>query len=260
MVDSSSSLSKKAKRLWSNEQWGPYRNVRYEMAEQRRREGDREEAAYLYVEVMIFDLQGVASGAVGEGFSLAYQGETPSVAREIARFCLRATVDLNQLKRIYEKVAAEFWIDAFPRPHSEVWDELKHIVQEYRETVSLKDKVASLGPDRLLSSTEMEAYLEVADDYELLQRVGTLLEPESIRNVPREKRKRAYDYLSAVDIHHIGDRWKAKAYRWAGTVVLSNGEEEAALNYLERALSVVDRDDQVAVKRMAETLRQELDR
>lgn len=260
MANSSSTLSKEAKQLWSEKQWGAYRNLRYEMAEERRWENREEQAMFLYVEVMIFDLQGVASGVGEHGFSRAYRGETPSVAREIARFSLREHADQNQLREIYEKVAAEFWVDAFPRSQTEVWDELKDIVQDYRETLRLKEKVASLGSDQLLPSSEMEAYVEVADDYELLQRVGTLLEPESPRTVPWAKRKRAHDYLSDIDIHRIGDRWKAKAYRWAGTVVLSNGEKEAALDYFERALAVVDRDDQVVVERMAKTLRQELGR
>lgn len=260
MADSSVPLSKKAKQLWSEEQWGAYRNVRYEMAEERRHEHQEEQALYLYVEVMIFDLQGVASGVGEQGFSRAYQGETPSVAREIARLSLRLKVNEDRLRAIYEEVAAEFWVDALPRSRAEVWDEFKDVVQDYRETVRLKEKVASLGSDQLLSESEREAYVEVADDYELLQRVATLLEPESPRSVPWKKRKRAHDYLSAVDIQSIGDRWKAKAYRWASTVVLSNGEKDAALDYLDRALAVADRDEQVVVQRMANTLRQELGR
>jgi hypothetical protein len=258
MADTLTDLSKEAKHHWADERWGEYRNVRYETAEHVRGEADWQQALYLYVEVMVFDLQGVASGHGSKGFSRAYQGETPSVAREIARVTLQHDLDKEALEAVYGQVADEFWVDAFPRSRPEVWEEMWEIIQQYRDSVRLKERIESLGPDQLLSPTEAETYAEQTDDYELIQRVGTLLENESPAGIPWKKRKRAHDYLSAVDIDHVGNRWKAKAYRWAGEVVLSNDEKDAALTYFEKALDLADLDDRATVKRRVNVLREEL--
>lgn len=259
MADTLTDLSKEAKQCWSNQQWGEYRNVRYEMAEHAREEGNGKRAIQLYVEVMIFDLQGVASGYGEDGFSHAYRGETPSVARELARLSLRRDLDLDALEAVYDQVANEFWVEDFPRSQSDVWEELLTVLRKYRDSIRLKEQIEALGPDQLLPPDDAETYAQQTDDYELIQRVITLLEKELPTGIPWEKRKRAHDYLSAVDIHRIGDRWKAKAYRWAGEVVLSNDEREAALDYFERALDLADLDDQVAVKRRVKMLREDLD-
>jgi tetratricopeptide (TPR) repeat protein len=258
MPDTLTDLSKEAKQYWSNEQWGKYRNVRYETAEHVRREGQPKRAAFLYIEVMIFDLQGVNSGIGGQGFAETYRGEMPSVAREVARFALKEDLDEDALKAMYDQVVNQFWIEAFPRPVEEVWAELKQIVEQYRDTIRLHEKVEALGANQLLSSSDAETYAEISDDYDLLRRIGSLLEDEAPRDIPWEKRKRVHEYLSTVDIEQIGDRWKAKALRWAGEVVLSNGEKEAALEYFEDALASADRDDVAPIKRMVNTLRQEL--
>lgn len=259
MADTLSDLSKEAKRYWSDEQWGTYRNVRYEAAEHARRNGQWEQAVYLYLEVLIFDLQGVTGCANGSGFNQAYQGETPSVAREIARFCLQEDLDTGDLKTLYIQVAGEFWVEAFPRSQSDVWTDLRESVEEHRSTMQLRRRVESAGPDCLLSPEEAEMFIEKMDDYEVLRRVGTLLENESPDGIPWEKRKRAHEYLSSVDIWRIGDRWRGKAFLWAGEVVLSNGEKQAALEYFEDALDVVGQDDRAVASRLAGTLRRELD-
>ncbi len=227
------------------------------MAEQVRRQGNWKRAGYLYLEVMIFDLQGVASGFGTNGFSRAYRSSTPAVAQEVARFSLHENVDREKLETVYDQVVDQFWIESFPRPTDEVWTELQQIVWEHRETIQLKKKVDHLGPDQLLPPEEAASFAKMSDDYDLLHRVGTLLEEESPTDIPWEKRKRAHMYLSAVDIDRIGKRWQGKAYRWAGQVVLSNDEKEAALTYFEKALSVADLDDRAAVKQMATTLRRE---
>lgn len=259
MPDTLTDLSKEAKQYWSDEQWGEYRNVRYETAEHVRNQGNWERAAQLYVEVMIFDLQGVISSYGGEGFSEAHQGEMPAVARELARVSLRQNLDEDALKDIYRQVVDEFWVQAFPRSQPEVWEEMVKVLQEYRDSVQLKERIESLGPEQLLPPEDAETYAQQTDDYELIQRVGTLLENESPTDIPWKKRKRAHDYLAAVDIDRIGDRWKAKAYRWAGEVVLSNDEQQAALDYFEKALTLADLDDQVTVKRRVKMLREDLD-
>lgn len=259
MADTLTELSTEAKECWSNQRWGEYRNVRYEMAEHVRRDGNEKRATQLYVEVMIFDLQGVASGCGEDGFSHPHQGETPSVARELVRLSLRRNLDLDALETVYGKVANEFWVEDFPRSQSDVWEELLAVVREYWDSVRLKEQIEALGPNQLLPPDDAETYAQQTDDYELIQRVGTLLEQESPTSIPWKKRKRAHDYLSAVDIDRIGDRWKAKAYRWAGEVVLSNDEREAALDYFEKALDLADLDDQVAVKRRVNMLREDLE-
>lgn len=260
MADTLSDLSTEAKQYWSDEWWGAYRNVRYEAAEHERRRGEWEQAAYLYVEVMIFDLQGVTGEADGQKFCRAYQGETPSVTRELARYCLREHLDTDDLKEIYTQTASEFWVEAFPRSRAEVWADLRDAVEESRTILRLREKVAAMGGDRLLPPEEAATFAEKVDDYELLQRVETLLENESPTGIPWEKRKRAHDYLSAIDIRRLDDRWRGKALRWAGEVVLSNGEHHAALEYFEKALEVVGQDDRGAVERLLGTLRHTLER
>lgn len=257
MADTLSDLSKEAKQYWGDEQWGEYRNVRYETAEHVRSEGDYERAAYLYVEVMIFDLQGVASGTGDEGFNQAYQGETPAVARELARYCLRENLEADALKSVYDQVVDDFWVDAFPRTKEDVWEELRAVVEECRTALRLREKVESIGANQLLTSAEATSFAEIADDYEILQRVETLLEPESPTAIPWEKRKRAHDYLAAVDVKRIADRWKGKAFRWAGEVVLSNGERDEARRYFEKALEVAGRDEKATVERLANLVRGE---
>jgi hypothetical protein len=259
MADTLTDLSKKAKQYWSNEQWGEYRNVRYETAEHVRRQGERKRTAYLYMEVMIFDLQGV-SGFGGQGFTETHRGETPSVAREIARFTLHEDLDEGELRAIYDQVVNQFWVEAFPRSQEEVWKEADRVVDEYRKTIRLKEKVNALGADQLLPQSEAEAFVEGTDDYELLQRIGALLENESPSGIPWEKRKRVHEYLSSIDIDRLGSRWKAKAFRWAGEMVLSNNEKEAALEYFENALEIADRDDQPTMETLASALREELGR
>lgn len=254
MADTLTDLSKEAKHYWADEQWGKYRNVRYEAAEHVRGVDDWEQALYLYVEVMIFDLQGVC-GFGEEGFSKAHRGETPSVAHEMARLSLRHDLDEDELESIYTQVADEFWVEAFPRSRPDVWTEMWAILQEYRASVRLKARIESLGPDQLLSPAEAETYADQTDDYELIQRVGTLLEDEPPAGIPWEKRKRAHHYLSAVDIDCVGNRWKAKAYRWAGEILLSNNEKEAALTYFEKALDLADLDDRATVERRVKMLR-----
>ena len=255
MADPLSDLSKEAKQYWLDEQWGKYRNVRYETAEYERRQEAWERAIYLYVEVMIFDLQGVTSGAGGE-FNQAYRGATPSVARELARGALREELDVGALEQIYGQVSHEFWVEAFPRSRTDVWEEMREVFLEHRVTVQLRRKVEELGADCLLPPEQAETFAERSDDYELLQRVETLLEEETPSDIPWKKRKRAHDYLAAVDIEHIGTRWKGKAFRWAGEVVLSNGERPEALRYFEKALEVVDEDERATVKRRINALRQ----
>ena len=255
MADTLSDLSKEAKQYWGDEQWGEYRNVRYETAEHVRCEGNHERAVYLYVEVMIFDLQGVASGTGGNGFNQAYEGETPAVVQELARFCLRKNLEADALKSVYDEVSDEFWVDAFPRTREDVWEELRAIVEEYRTTLRLRKKVEKIGGHQLLTSAEATSFAEIADDYEILQRVETLLESEPPTEIPWEKRKRAHDYLASVDVRRLGDRWKGKAFRWAGEVVLSNGEKDEALRYFEKALEVAGRDEKATIERLANMVR-----
>ena len=257
MPDTLTDLSKEAKQYWSNEQWGEYRNVRYETAGHVRRQDNQQRAAYLYIEVMMFDLQGV-TGFGGESFMHTHQGETPAVARELARFTLEQDLDEGALKAIYDQVVNQFWVDAFPRSEEDVWNDMERIVRDYRATIQIKKKVEALGADQLLPESEAETFADLTDDYELLQRIGTLLEEEPPSDIPWEKRKRVHEYLSTIDIHDLGDRWKAKAFRWAGEVVLSNGEKEAALTYFENALEVADRDDQATMKKLVTALREKL--
>jgi len=258
-----SNLSDEAKQYAEREQWGRYRNVRYDTAEYIRQEGQWKRAGFLYVEILIFDLQGVMSAPEGEGFHEAYQTPTPSVVREVARFVLRADMEWEELRTVYDRIADQAWQDAFPRSKSEVWDDFRSLVAKQHDALQLEKKVEVLGRDRLLSEAECQRYVECKDPYDVLRRVEQILENEDPEQIPPEKQNRARAYLAAVEPEDLGTRWKAKAYRRAGEVMLSSdGREgnEKALEYFERALAAADRDEVVAVERQVKRLRDELDR
>lgn len=255
-----SDLSEEAQRHAKDEKWGLYRNTRYDRAEQLRRNGRWKRAGFLYVEVLILDLQGVSSTPQTGGFHGAYQSPAPSVVREVARFALRAEMGKEELRNVYKHVAKEVWLDAFPRSPKDVWREIHAHVMEEREALALDRKVEVLGPDRLLSEAEAKRYIKRKNPYELVQRVEHILETESPPNIPREKRERAETYLAAVQPKYLADRWKAKALRRGAEVMWSNHGKEKALEYAEAALNVVDPDEMVAIEQMADALRHELDR
>jgi hypothetical protein len=258
-----SELSDEAQQYAEREQWGQYRNVRYDTAEYVRQEGQWKRAGFLYVEILIFDLQGVTSAPGGEAFHEAYQSPTPSVVREVARVVLRAKMDEGELRTVYDRVADQTWMKAFPRSKADVWEELFSLVMEQRDAVLLEKKVETLGRDQLLSEAEFERYVECKDSYEVLRRVEQILENEHPERIPKAKRDRARAYLAAVEPDDLGNRWKAKAYRRAGEVMLSsNGQKgkKKALEYFERALEAADRDEVAAVKSHVKRLRRELER
>lgn len=250
-----SDLSDEAQRHAERGKWGLYRNARYETAERLRREGQWKRAGFLYVEVLILDLQGVAGPADAAGFHEAYQNPTPSVVREVARFALRADLGKEELKTVYKRVGKEVWRNAFPRSAEEVWRELYGYVAEERDALALDQKVEALGPDGLLSNAEARRYIKRKNPYEIVRRVERILETESPPDIPKEKRERAQTYLAAVDPNHLADRWKAKALRRGAEVMWSNNGKEKALEYAEAALKVVDPDEIVAIEKMAEALR-----
>jgi hypothetical protein len=253
-----SDLSDEAQRHAEKEEWGPYRNVRYDTAEYVRKEGEWKRAGFLYVEVLIFDLQGVTSAPGVEGFHEAYQHSSPAVVREVARFARRADMRENELKAVYERVADQVWTDAFPRSRSEVWEELRATVRQCRKALQLEEKVEALGPDQLLSEAEAQAYIEQKSEYEIIRRVEQLLETEHPARIPPKKRERAQRYLAAIEPEHLGDRWKGKAYRRGGEVMLSQNGTRKALEYFEQALSSVDRDEVAEVERIVNQLRGEV--
>lgn len=258
-----SDLSDEAQQHAEHGRWGRYRNVRYDTAEYVRQDGDWKRAAFLYVEILIFDLQGVTSATEGDSFHEAYQSPTPSVVREVARFVLRADVGEEELRTVFDRVAEQTWLDAFPRSTTDVWSELLSLVAEERDALLLDRKVEVLGRDRLLSEAEFQRFVECKDPYEVLRRVEQILENEHPERLPTAKRDRARAYLAAVEPEDLGNRWKAKAYRRAGEVLLStDGQEgnEKALEYFEKALDAADRDEVAAVERQVERLRQELGR
>lgn len=255
-----SDLSDEAQLYAENEQWGPYRNVRYDTAEYVRGQGEWKRAGFLYMEVLIFDLQGVTSEPGVRGFHEAYCSCTPAVAREVARFSLRAEMDKGELRTVYDRVAEQTWMDAFPRSRTNVWDEIQTNVWKQRAALQLEKKVEALGPDQLLSDAEAKAYLEHKSAYEVLRRVEHILENEDPARIPREKQNRAQLYLSAIDPDGLANRWKAKAYRRGGEVMLSRNGGEEALTYFERALEAVDRDEVAEVDRMVKQLRRRLAR
>lgn len=235
--------------------------MRYDTAEYVREEGQWKRAGFLYVEILIFDLQGVTSAPGAEGFHEAYQSPMPSVVREVARFVLRADIGKNELRTVYDRVAEQTWMEAFPRSKADVWDELFSLVAEERDALQLGKKVEALGRDRLLSEAESERYVECKDPYEVVRRVEQILENEHPKQIPKAKRDRARAYLAAVEPDELGSRWKAKAYRRAGEVMLSSDGQkgkEKALEYFEKALEAADRDEIVAVESHVERLRREL--
>jgi tetratricopeptide (TPR) repeat protein len=253
-----SELSEQAQQSAEREAWGEYRNVRYDTAQYVRDEGQWKRAGFLYVEVMIFDLQGVTSTQGVNGFSRAYRGASPAVAREVARFTLQADMDEQQLKTVYDRVADQAWLEEFPRPKDEVWEELRDEVWECREGIELDRKVEALGPNQLLSESEADLFIERKNEYEIVRRVESLLEDEPPDQVPPDKQRRAIKYLRAINPEELGNRWKAKAYRRGGEAMLSQGAKEKALDYFERALEAVDRDELTEVERLVKRLRRDL--
>ncbi len=258
-----SDLSDEAQQYAERDQWGRYRNVRYDTAEYVREEGEWKRAGFLYLEILIFDLQGVMSAPGTKGFHEAYQSPMPSVVREVARFVLRADIGEEELRTVYDRVAEQTWLDAFPRSKTDVWTEVLSLVAEQRDALQLEKKVEALGRDRLLSEAECKRYVECKDAYEVVRRVEQILENESPGQIPKAKQERARVYLAAVDPDDLGNRWKAKVYRRAGEVMLSsNGAQgkKKALKYFEKALDAVDRDEVAAVERHVKHLRRELGR
>lgn len=264
MASMLSDLSDEAQEYAEREQWGRYRNVRYDTAEHvREEEGQWKRAGFLYVEVLIFDLQGVASAPGAAGFHEAYQGPMPGVVHELARFVRRTDMGKEEFKTVYDRVAEQAWLQAFPRSKSEVWAELWELVAEQREALELEEKVEALGRDGLLSEAEAQRYIDCKDDYALIRRVEHILENEQPGRIPQTKLKRARTYLAAIDPADLGQRWRGKAYRRGGEIMLSvDGEEgkKKALEYFKKALDVVDRDEVVPVERQVNRLRRGLDR
>lgn len=255
-----SNLSDEAQKHAEQEAWGKYRNVRYDTAEYVRQEGQWKRAGFLYMEVMIFDLQGVTSTPGVNGFHVTHQGTSPAVVREIARLSLKADLGEGEMKTVYDRVADQAWMDAFPRSREDIWEEVREKVWTERDILQLDQKVESLGPDQLLSTAEAETYIEHKNEYEIIRRVEHILEDEHPDRIPEEKRERVQLYLASLDPESLGNRWKAKVYRRAGEVMLSKNGHRKALEYFEYALEAVDRDEIVEVERLVEHLRGALDR
>jgi tetratricopeptide (TPR) repeat protein len=249
-----SELSDEAQAHAEQEEWGAYRNVRYDTAEYVRKEGQWKRAGLLYVEVMIFDLQGVTSAPGVDGFHETHQSTSPAVVKEIARFTLENGLGLDELKTVYDRVSEQCWMEAFPRSRDAIWEEVREKVWGERATLELDRTVEAAGAD-LLSADDAETFIERKNEYEIVRRVERILEPEHPAKIPREKQARAVKYLRAVDPESMGNRWKAKAYRRGGEVMLSQNGREKALDYFERALEAVDRDELAEVERMVKTLR-----
>lgn len=248
-------LSEEARHHADQENWGQYRNVRYDTAEHVREEGNWKRAGFLYLEVLIFDLQGVAGTAGDDEFHQAYSAASPAVVKELARFALQHEIGEPKMKTLYDRVAEQVWMDRFPRSRDEVWTELWEEVQAKKDAIRLAEKEASLGTDQLFSEEEAKAFIRSKNAYELIRRIETLLEKENPFNIPSEKEERAEMYLAALNPESYGDRWKAKIYRRGGEVMLSRGGKKKALEYLERALEAADQDDCVEVKRIMKRLR-----
>lgn len=253
-----SDLNQDARRHVENGEWGLYRNARYERAEHLRRNGHWEQAGVLYVEVLIFDLQGVTGGAGPPQYHEAYRSPMPAVVREVARFSLRSKMDGEEFRAVYRRVIDEIWMDAFPRSPQEVWTELRAHVVKAQEALALDQKVEALGGDGLLSKAEAQKYIERKNAYELVRRVEQLLENESPPDIPAEKRERVELYLAAVEPSRLADRWKAKAYRRGAEVMWSHNGTEKALEYAEEALKVVDPDELAAIEQMRDQLQSDL--
>lgn len=252
-----SDLSDEAQRHAEQGQWGQYRNVRYDTAEFVRKEGQWKRAGFLYLEVLIFDLQGVTSTPHLEGFHETHQNTSPAVVREVARFSLRADIGQEELKTVYDRVAGQVWMDAFPRSKEEMWTEIRRQVWEQREAIQLDNRVEALGAD-LLSETEAQTFIERKNEYEIIRRVEQLLENEHPARIPSDKRARVETYLAALNPESLGNRWKAKVYRRGGEVMLSQNGKEKALEYFEYALEAVDQDELAEVERLVTYLRREL--
>lgn len=250
-----SELSDEAQHHAERENWGQYRNVRYDTAEYVRERGNWKRAGFLYLEVLIFDLQGVAGAPGVDGFHEAHRTASPAVVKELARFAIEYGLDQDEMRTIYDRVADQTWMDRFPRSEEEVWEEVRDKVKTQKEAIRLTVEVEELGEDELLSTEDATAFVNTKNEYELVRRVETLLENEDPARIPPEKGKRAEMYLAALDPESLSNRWKAKVYRRGGEIMLSRGGEERALQYFERALEAVDQDELGEVKRIVEKLR-----
>lgn len=255
-----SDLSDEAQQYAEQEAWGKYRNVRYDTAEYVRQDGQWKRAGFLYMEVLIFDLQGVTSTPGIDGFHVTHQSTSPAVVRELARLALRADLDEDEMKTVYDRVAGQTWMEAFPRSKEDIWEEACEKVWRERDILQLDRKVESLGPDQLLSTAEAETYIEHKSEFEIIRRVERLLEEEHPADIPPEKQDRVEMYLASLDPESLGNRWKAKVYRRGGEVMLSKNGYRKALEYFEYALEAVDRDEIAEVERLVKHLRDTLDR
>ncbi|PSQ97610.1 MAG: hypothetical protein BRD55_01715 [Bacteroidetes bacterium SW_9_63_38] len=255
-----SDLSDEARQYAEQEAWGQYRNVRYDTAEYVRQNGQWKRAGLLYMEVLIFDLQGVTSMPGINGFHVTHQSSSPAVVREIARLSLKADLEEGEMKVLYDRVADQTWMEAFPRSKDDIWAEASDEVATQRDILLLDRKVESLGSDQLLSAAEAEAYIKHKSEYEIIRRVERLLEVERAACIPPEKRDRVERYLASLDPEALANRWKAKVYRRGGEVMLSKNGYRKALEYFECALEAVDRDEFVEVERLVEQLRERLNR
>jgi hypothetical protein len=255
-----SDLSDEAQKFAEEEAWGKYKNVRYDTAEYVRQDGQWKRAGVLYMEVLIFELQGVTSTPGVDGFHVTHRSASPAVVREIARLSLKADLGEAEMKTIYDRVADQTWMDAFPRSKEDVWNEVWDKVSGQREILQLDQKVESLGSDQLLSEAEAETYVEHKNEYEIIRRIERLLEDEDPARIPPAKRDRVELYLASLDPESLGNRWKSKVYRRGGEVMLSKNGHSKALEYFERALEAADRDEIAEVERIVERLREKLDR
>jgi hypothetical protein len=254
-----SDLSEEAQQYAEQEAWGKYRNVRYDTAEYVRQDGQWKRAGVLYMEVLIFELQGVTSTQGVDGFHVTHQNASPAVVREIARLSLKADLEEAEMKTIYDRVADQTWMEAFPRSKADIWNEAWEKVSAQRDILQLDQKVEALGPDQLLSEAEAETYAEHKNEYEIIRRVERLLEAEDPASIPSEKRDRVEFYLASLDPESLGNRWKSKVYRRGGEVMLSKNGHRKALEYFERALDAADRDEIAEVERIVENLREKVD-
>ena len=245
-----SDLSEEAQHHEEREEWGAYRNVRYDTAQYVKEQGEAKRAGFLYVEVLIFDLQGVSSSPGVDGFHEAYQSTSPAVVREVARFTIEAELEKAELKTVYDRVANQAWLDEFPRSKEDLWTDFVSEVWDVRKGIQLDHKVEQLGRDQLLSDAEAKSFIRRKNEYEIVRRVEYLLENERPTDIPPEKRDRAEMYLAAIDPEALADRWKAKAYRRGGEVMLSRNGQKKAREYFERALQAVDRDEVGEVERL----------
>jgi hypothetical protein len=253
-----SDLSDEAQRHAEQGRWGEYRNVRYDTAEYVRNEGQWKRAGFLYLEVLIFDLQGVTSTPHLDGFHETHQNSSPAVVRETARFAIRADIDEAELKTVYDRVASQVWMEAFPRSTEEVWTDIRDQVGAEREAIELDRRVEAFGPGELLSEDEARTFIERKNEYEIIRRVEQLLEPEHPARIPADKCERVETYLAALDPESLGNRWKAKVYRRGGEVMLSQNGKKKALEYFEYALEAVDQDELAEVERLVQYLHREL--